>query len=392
MAPQQPKVESMSAEEDSPMRKPFRVLGAAIACAAACGLSAAADEIWVAPAEDGNVSVGDWGVTSSGDAHFAFAVPDSLDRFVGAQVMVIGKKNRAITYELGLSISQDGAHHAAFNAGASGLPATIATDKLQALDATALFPPLAAGSDVVALHFRASPQGDVRVVGLRFEFERFPDHAGLACPPHHVLVGFAAETGAPTCIERRLLLEGLLCPPSHFLIGFDPGTGNPRCGDKRVLLAGLQCPAGRFLVGFDALDGSLICKTLSEVTGGGGGGEGILIGISNVEDVEGNVGTRAFTFTVELSAPSASTITVQFTTRNGTATDANDYQEAAGTVTFAPGDVTKPITVLVNGDTTPEDVEVFFVDLASPTGPATIGDSEGLGRIFDDDGGGGRDE
>ena len=362
---------------------------------AALAPPASADEIWIAPGDKGDVAVGDWGVTPTGEARFTFAVPESLDGFVGAQVMVIGKKNRSITYDLHLSISRDGDSQNAFTADATGLPATLSTDKLTALDASALFPALAAGEDVVALHFRAAPQGDVRVVGLRFQFERFPDHAGLACGPRQVLVGFAPETGAPICIGRNLLLEGLLCPPKQFLIGFDPTTGTMRCGDKRVLLAGLSCPPGKFLTGFDDFTGDPVCKTLDEVAGGGGGGEGLLIGINNVELPEGQSGTTAFVFTVELSEPSASPVTVDFSTRNNSAVAGSDYVAASGTLTFAPGEVTKPITVQVIGDTIAEPIEVFFVDLTNATGGASIGDPEGLGRIFADEGGdpggGGRD-
>lgn len=360
---------------------------------AVLALPATADEIWIAPGEKGDVAVGDWGATPAGEAHFTFAVPDSLDRFTGAQVMVIGKKNRPISYELHLSISRDGESHNVFTADATGLSATLSGDRLKALDASSLFPALAPGEDVVALHFRASPQGDLRVVGLRFEFQRFPDQAGLACGPREVLVGFAAETGAPICISRNLLLEGLLCPPKQFLIGFDPITGQMRCGDKRVLLAGLSCPSGKFLVGFDDFTGDLVCKTLNEVIGGGGGGgEGLLIDINNVELAEGNAGTTPFVFTVSLSASSAAPVTVDFSTRNGTALAGSDYIATSGTLTFAPGELTKQITVQVIGDTTTEEIEVFFVDLTN-AGGATIGDAEGLGRIFNDDpDDGGRDD
>ncbi|HVR95257.1 MAG TPA: Calx-beta domain-containing protein [Thermoanaerobaculia bacterium] len=368
------------------MSKRLLILGAVL-FGIALALPAAADEIWIAPGEKGDIAVGDWGLTPAGEAHFTFAVPDSLDRFIGAQVMVIGKKNRQITYDLGLSISRDGESQNVFSAEATGLPATLEKDGLTALDASALFPTLAAGEDVVALHFRASPQGDLRVVGLRFEFRRFPDQAGLACGPREVLVGFAPETGAPICVSRNLLLEGLLCPPKQFLIGFDPVTGQMRCGDKRVLLAGLSCPPGRFLTGFDDFTGDPVCKTFDGVIGGGGGG-GPLLGIDNVELPEGNAGTTPFVFTVSLSASSASPVTVNFSTRNGTAEAGSDYIATSGTLTFAPGDLTKQITVLVNGDTTPEDIEVFFVDLTSPSG-ASLGDAEGLGRIFTDEPGGG---
>lgn len=359
-------------------------------------LPANADEIWIAPGEKGDVSVDDWGLTPAGEAHFTFAVPDSLDGFVGAQVMVIGKKNGSITYDLHLSVSKDGEAHDVFTASATGLAATLVTDELTALDASALFPALAGGEDVAALHFLASPKGDLRVVGLRFVFERFPDHAGLACGPREVLVGFAAETGAPICISRNLLLEGLLCPPQQFLIGFDPVTGNRRCGDRRVLLAGVSCPPGRFLVGFDDFLANPVCKTLAEVAGGGGEGEGPLLGINNVELPEGNVGTRPFIFQLVLSEASASPVAVNFSTRNGSAQAGSDFGSLSGTVTFAPGELTKTIIVDVIGDTVAEEIEVFFVDLTAASG-AIIADGEGLGRIFNDDigdpgEGGGRDD
>lgn len=379
------------------MRKRCLVTGAIFfGLAAALALPVSADEIWIAPGEKSDVAVGDWGLTPAGEAHFSFAVPDSLDRFVGAQVMVIGKKDRQITYDLHLSISRDGEGADAFSGDAIGLPATLEADELTALDASSLFPALAPGQDVVSLHFQASPKGDLRVVGLRFQFERFPDQAGLACGPREVLVGFQSETGAPICISRNLLLEGLLCPPKQFLIGFDPITGQMRCGDKRVLLAGLSCPPGRFLVGFDDFTGDPVCKTFNEVVGGGGSGGGPLLGISTVEQPEGNAGSTNFVFSVTLSATSTGPVTVSFSTRNGTAQAGSDYVATSGTLTFAPGEVTKQIVVQVNGDTTQEDIEVFFVDLATASG-AVIGDGEGLGRIFNDDvsedpGGGGRDD
>lgn len=319
------------------MSKRCLVTGAILFSLAALALPVAADEIWIAPGEKSDVAVGDWGLTPAGEAHFSFAVPDSMDRLVGAQVMVIGKQDRQITYDLHLSVSQDGEAADAFNADATGLPATLEADELTALDASSLFPALAAGEDVVSLHFLASPKGDLRVVGLRFRFERFPDQAGLSCP------------------------------------------------------------AGRFLVGFDDVTGAPVCKTLNEVVGGGGsGGGGPLLEISTVEQPEGNSGTTPFVFNVSLSAPSTGSVTVSFSTRNGTAQAGSDYVATSGTLTFAPGEVTKQITVLVTGDTTPEEIEVFFVDLASASG-AVIGDGEGLGRIFNDDvgedpGGGGRDD
>ncbi|MER3475818.1 MAG: hypothetical protein C4287_03670, partial [Leptolyngbya sp. ERB_1_2] len=59
-----------------------------------------------------------------------------------------------------------------------------------------------------------------------------------------------------------------------------------------------------------------------------------------------------FTFEVTLSEASSVPITVSYTTVDGTATIANnDYVKAADTLTFAPGETKKTITVNVLGDT-----------------------------------------
>jgi len=335
------------------MRKTCLALAAAIGLAA-ISLPAVADEIWIAPGEKADVTVGDWGVTPTGEAHFTFAVPPSLDQFVGAQVLVIGKKNKTVSYELHLSISQDGANQAAFNADVTGLPLTISTDKLSAADASSLFPTaLAAGVDIVGLHFKATSAPDLRVIGLRFEFTRIPDQAGLTCGADEFLVGFDAA-GAPICDDRSRLLAGLACGPGEFVSGFD-GDGNLVCGVP---------------------------------ISGGGGDDNILIAIDDVEQAEGNSGTTPMVFTVSLSEPSATTVTVAWATRAGSgagfAQTGSDFVAASGTVTFDPGETTQPVVIDIVGDTTVEVTEEFFVDLSSPTG-AVIGDGEGRGRIFDDD-------
>src|SRR5438034_777928 len=110
------------------------------------------------------------------------------------------------------------------------------------------------------------------------------------------------------------------------------------------------------------------------------------LAINDVSQNEGNSGTTPFVFTVSLSSSSSLTITVTYATADGTATTAdNDYVAANGTLTFNPGDTTKPITVNVNGDTKFESNETFFVNLSNPTGGATISDGQGQGTIVNDD-------
>jgi hypothetical protein len=106
--------------------------------------------------------------------------------------------------------------------------------------------------------------------------------------------------------------------------------------------------------------------------------------IGDVTVAEGNTGTRTATFSVTLSAASTQPVTVAYATGNGSATAGSDYRAASGTLTFAPGETSKTLTVLVNGDRSGEPNETFVVNLSSPTN-ATIADGQGVGTILDDE-------
>src|SRR6185436_19455757 len=108
------------------------------------------------------------------------------------------------------------------------------------------------------------------------------------------------------------------------------------------------------------------------------------ISINDVSVSEGNAGTTSAGFTVSLSNASSQTITVDYTTADGSAAAGSDYVTTSGTVTFTPGQVTQPISVTVNGDTTFEPNESFFVNLTGPTN-ATISDNQGTGGVNNDD-------
>jgi uncharacterized repeat protein (TIGR01451 family) len=115
------------------------------------------------------------------------------------------------------------------------------------------------------------------------------------------------------------------------------------------------------------------------------GGSGPTLSIGDISAAEGNAGTTSFTFTVTLSEASGSEVSVQADTADGSATAPEDYAKVADLiVSFAPGETSKPVTVAVNGDTTLERDETFFVNLTVPSG-ATIADGQGTGMIVDDD-------
>ena len=110
------------------------------------------------------------------------------------------------------------------------------------------------------------------------------------------------------------------------------------------------------------------------------------LSLNNTSHNEGNKGTTEFIFTVTLSAASLHTVVVNYSTANGTAQLANsDYVAASGTLTFAPGETTKRITIRVNGDRRVEPNETFFVNLTNAKN-ATLGDAQGRGIIVNDDG------
>lgn len=109
------------------------------------------------------------------------------------------------------------------------------------------------------------------------------------------------------------------------------------------------------------------------------------LNISNVSQAEGNAGAVNFIFTVTLSAASEQEVTVDYATQDGAATaSTGDYQSASDTLTFLPGETSKTIVVVVNGDTAVEPSEAFTINLSNPTN-ATISDSQGIGTIVNDD-------
>ena len=106
--------------------------------------------------------------------------------------------------------------------------------------------------------------------------------------------------------------------------------------------------------------------------------------INDARLTEGNAGTSLMTFTVRLSEAAASEVSVGYATANGTATAGSDYVATSGRLSFAAGQLTRTVSVTINGDTTVEPDETLFVNLSSPTG-ATIADAQGIGTIANDD-------
>jgi Calx-beta domain len=86
---------------------------------------------------------------------------------------------------------------------------------------------------------------------------------------------------------------------------------------------------------------------------------------------------------VSLDAPARKTVTVNYSTADGTTTAGTDYTTTSGQLTFAPGQTTKTVRVPVRGDTPTEGRETFLVNLSGAQ-RAQIGDAQGTVTIVDD--------
>jgi uncharacterized repeat protein (TIGR01451 family) len=108
------------------------------------------------------------------------------------------------------------------------------------------------------------------------------------------------------------------------------------------------------------------------------------LSIDSVAQPEGNSGTTPMSFTVTLAPGSGQTVTVDYTTADGTAAAGSDYTATSGTLTFNPGVTTQTISVPILGDMLHEANETFTVDLSAPVN-ATITPGAGTGTIQNDD-------
>jgi hypothetical protein len=93
--------------------------------------------------------------------------------------------------------------------------------------------------------------------------------------------------------------------------------------------------------------------------------------------VEGLTSPQNLSYTVSLSSSSTQTITVQYSTANGTALAGSDYTTTTGTLTFSPGVTSQTITIPILNNSVNEANETFTLKLTSPTnailgGTATV--------------------
>ena len=113
--------------------------------------------------------------------------------------------------------------------------------------------------------------------------------------------------------------------------------------------------------------------------------ENLTLPVLSVDDARAAEGTDAtLDFTVRMDAAVEGTVTVEYATRDGTAKAGEDYTGTSGTLTFAPGDTEKTVSVPILDDALDEGAETFTLRLTNANG-ARIGDGEATGTIENSD-------
>lgn len=107
------------------------------------------------------------------------------------------------------------------------------------------------------------------------------------------------------------------------------------------------------------------------------------LSISNVQITPPATGTVDLVFTVTLSGPTLSPVTVKYATANGTAIVRDDYTARSGKLTFpVNGPLTQTIAVKVKADATLANQD-FYMKLTAPTWATLNGTGIGTGSIID---------
>lgn len=89
---------------------------------------------------------------------------------------------------------------------------------------------------------------------------------------------------------------------------------------------------------------------------------------------------------MRLSAAYDQPVTMSFHTADGTAeTSDQEYLARTGTLTFAPGETTKTVSIAVNGDSSREAAEYFYLDPSGDSSNSLLTKNRVVGTILNDD-------
>ena len=108
------------------------------------------------------------------------------------------------------------------------------------------------------------------------------------------------------------------------------------------------------------------------------------LSVADVSLDEGDSGASTAELVVSLSKVASEDVTVNYTTKDGSALAGSDYESKMGSVTIPAGNLSAVISLNVNGDVEVENDETLTVELSSPQG-AVIGSGVATITIKNDD-------
>ena len=128
-------------------------------------------------------------------------------------------------------------------------------------------------------------------------------------------------------------------------------------------------------------DSNVVIEALDILTAGSVVPE---LSIADATHVEGDSAAQDWVFPVSLSVAAQQEVSVEYSTRDGTAIAGEDYEFNSGTLRIPAGQTDGTIAVRVYGDTSIESDESYFVDLRNIDG-ATLSLNHATGTILNDD-------
>jgi len=120
----------------------------------------------------------------------------------------------------------------------------------------------------------------------------------------------------------------------------------PPIAAKTALIVGFLAILGGYFIPLGAKDAEIVAKNALQIEGA----------------------ENSVTFKVCMTKPSQEPVAVKYATQAGTAEENADYLGVRGSLTFAPGETVKDITVKLLGDEVDEDREAFFLTIEAPDG------------------------
>lgn len=105
----------------------------------------------------------------------------------------------------------------------------------------------------------------------------------------------------------------------------------------------------------------------------------------SISDVQASENDGSIVATVRLGSDEAQSVSVDYATSNGTAIAGEDYDAMSGTLTFAPGQSTRTISINLRPDANLEEDETFTLTLSHALGAEIIRSTATLTILNDDD-------